>query len=106
MPPVASPGRVAQAGPEPQPIDNARSFWHANLTQSQELQSMTARWTDNEKRLLSQHYHAIGARDLTKLLAGRNESAIFHMAQKIGVKKCHDRLRELGAENVRVRWDK
>jgi hypothetical protein len=63
-------------------------------------------WTDSEKRDISTHYHAIGARDLSKLLVGRSESAIFHMAQKIGVRKSHDRLRELGAENVKRRWDK
>lgn len=64
------------------------------------------RWTEEEKKSVADHYRSVGTRDLQKLLAGRSEKAIFHMAERIGLKKSHERLRELGRENIRLRWDK
>jgi hypothetical protein len=67
---------------------------------------MTRHWTEQEKRYVAQHYPAIGAKKLTELVSNRTEKAIFRMAQHIGVKKSHDRLREVGRENVGRRKDR
>ena len=62
-------------------------------------------WTDSERAQLREHYSCISATNLSKLL-NRSASAIEGRAFKDGLKKSHDRLREMGAENVRKRWDK
>lgn len=67
---------------------------------------MVKHWTHQEKKNIADHYKAIGAKELSKLLVGRSESAIFHMAQKIGLKKSHERLREVGRINVGRRKDR
>lgn len=64
------------------------------------------RWTETEKQHIQAHYSAIGARKLRELLPTRSEMAIMDMASRLGVHKCQDRLREMGRENVNVRWTK
>lgn len=64
------------------------------------------RWTDAERQALSEHYHAVSNRDLTRLLSTRTEKAIERQALRLNVKKCHERLREMGRENIAPRWAK
>ena len=67
---------------------------------------MTSRWTPQDKANLAQHYSAVSAKDLTRLFQGRTESAIFHMAQKLGLDKCQERKAEAGREAVAQRKDR
>lgn len=64
------------------------------------------RWSETEKQHVREHYEAIGARKLRELLPTRSEVSIMDMASRMGLRKCHDRLREMGRENVLVRWSK
>lgn len=63
-------------------------------------------WTETEKQLLRDHYAAIQNARLREILPTRTERAIADMAKRIGYKKCHERLREMGAENIRCRPDR
>ena len=57
-------------------------------------------WTEEEKAVLKSHYANISARDLTKVLQGRSPGAVCDQAERLGLRKSHERLRELGSENV------
>ena len=67
---------------------------------------MPSRWTQQDKANLAQHYSAISAKSLTRLFQGRTESAIFHMARKMGLDKCQERKAEAGREAVACRKDR
>ena len=62
-------------------------------------------WTEGERKQLAEHYSCISAKELTKLL-DRSACAIERRAFKDGLSKSHDRLREMGKENVLIRWNK
>ena len=58
-------------------------------------------WSDSERNALQAHYPAISSKKLSELLQDRSARAISHQAAKLGVKKCQERLREMGRENNR-----
>lgn len=62
------------------------------------------RWTETDKNHLQAHYGAIGADRMAELL-GRTPAAIKEMAWRMDLKKCPERLREMGRENVNRRWN-
>ena len=62
------------------------------------------RWNEREDAHLAEHYRAISARRLSELLPGRTEKAIRRHAEELNLKKCHERLREMGRENIDRRW--
>ena len=59
------------------------------------------RWSNDELHLLEEHYPAISARELTLLLNGRSDEAIKRHANRMGFRKCPERLEEMGRENAR-----
>ena len=62
------------------------------------------RWTESEKEQLKAHYHAISAERMSELL-DRSPAAIKEMAWRMDLKKCQERLAEVGRENIKGRWD-
>lgn len=64
------------------------------------------RWKDEEKAHLLAHYPAISAHRLTEIIPDRSAVAIRNQASRMGIPKCHERLREQGQENVGKRWEK
>lgn len=66
----------------------------------------TQRWNDGEKAHLAAHYPAISAHRLTELIPDRSAVAIRNQASRMGIPKCHERLREQGQENVLKRWER
>lgn len=63
-------------------------------------------WTETERGHLEAHYRAISARDLRALIPNRTEQAIRNQAGRMDLKKCHERLRDMGRENVLRRWER
>lgn len=63
-------------------------------------------WTETENEYLRAHYPAISAQRLREIIPDRTARAIRTHAQQLGIGKCHERLREMGAENIRKRWDR
>ena len=61
-------------------------------------------WSEEEKGHIRSHYQGISNRDLRILLPTRTEQAIREQAMRMGERKCHDRLREMGRENVQRRY--
>lgn len=64
------------------------------------------RWSQSEQQALAAHYPAISAKQLQEILPDRTAKAIITQASKLGVRKCHERLREMGAVNVSMRRDR
>jgi hypothetical protein len=58
-------------------------------------------WSESEIQQLQQHYEAIGNARLTELLSDRTEKAIRQQAHRLGVKKCTERLVQMGHENIK-----
>lgn len=56
-------------------------------------------WTEAEKAHVVAHYAAIKNNDIARLLEGRTEHAIRHVASRMGIKKSPERMQELGREN-------
>lgn len=65
---------------------------------------MRTHWTKEELSALHAHYPAVSAQRLQGLLPDRTVKAIHDQARKMGVGKMHERLREMGRENVSVRY--
>jgi hypothetical protein len=61
-------------------------------------------WTEREKNVLKEHYAFISAERLREAMPGRSPRSIISQAYRMGVKKVHERLREVGRENVSRRW--
>lgn len=61
-------------------------------------------WNADERRSLSEHFSAIDSSRLQHLIEDRSVKAIRDQARRMGLTKCHERLRELGRENVEKRW--
>lgn len=62
-------------------------------------------WTDQEKSHLQAHYPYISAERMRQLIPNRSAREIIKKAQKMGVRKCLDRLKEMGAENISKRYE-
>ncbi len=56
-------------------------------------------WSKREMDTLKAHYPFIPAKQMAQALQGRSVSAIMSMANREELKKCHDRLQEMGREN-------
>lgn len=61
-------------------------------------------WSAQEREHLKAFYPAISAQKLTELITDRSAQAIKQQAHRMDVRKCHERLREMGAENIQKRW--
>lgn len=61
-------------------------------------------WTKGERDALKQHYSAIPTSRLPALLQDRTSAAIRDQAHRMQLKKCEERIREMGRENVLKRW--
>lgn len=69
-----------------------------------EKNSWTA-WTPEEVSHIKQFYPFISGAELANLFDGRHtERSLRDKAWRLGIKKCHDRLRQMGCENVGRRW--
>ena len=62
-------------------------------------------WTDDEKKTLAAHYPAISSTKLTQVFPDRSPGALLDMAQRLGVRKVHERLQEMGRQNLGKRWE-
>lgn len=60
-------------------------------------------WTEMELDLLRRFYSSIPAKLLAQKLR-RSTRSVTCKAHRLGLKKSHERLREMGASNVMVRW--
>lgn len=60
-------------------------------------------WSEMELDLLKRFYPSISARDIARKLH-RTTRAVTCMAHRMGVRKSHERLREMGSSNVLIRW--
>ncbi len=56
-------------------------------------------WKEKEIARLKDHYPFISGKDLTKAFPGRSVRGITTMANRRGLQKCQERLREMGREN-------
>lgn len=63
-------------------------------------------WTPHEKQILKEHYAYIGNHELQEALMLRTTGAIRLQGSRMGLKKAHDRLREMGRENIALRADR
>lgn len=63
-----------------------------------------SRWTERDRELLKAHYPGIGNKRLSELFEGRTDASIRMAASRMDLKKCPDRLREMGRENINRRW--
>lgn len=61
-------------------------------------------WTEMELDLLRQFYESIPAKELARKLR-RSARSVTCRAFRMGLKKSHERLREMGASNVMKRWE-
>jgi hypothetical protein len=62
-------------------------------------------WTEDEKKILQQHYPTISSARLAEGFPGRSPGALIDMAQRLGLRKVHERLQEMGRENLGKRWE-
>lgn len=63
-----------------------------------------APWTKSEHEQLAAFYPFVSAQKLQKLLPDRTPRAICKHAFDLGIKKCHERIREKAHENISQRW--
>jgi hypothetical protein len=62
---------------------------------------MTKRiWSEEEKKIVREHYPNLDTKRLAEALPGRSAGAIHDIAGRLGVKKTPDRLREMGGQNT------
>lgn len=66
----------------------------------------THRWSEEEKKTLRDHYAYISNEDLSKALPGRTARSLNDCAQRMGLKKSQDRLREMAQANISKRKDR
>ena len=66
----------------------------------------TRAWSDDEKKILQQPYPAIDGDKLKKAFPGRSIGAIMDKAHRLGVKKAHERMQEMGRQNFGKRWER
>lgn len=64
------------------------------------------RWTDLEVQHLRDHYPGIDTERLRELLPNRSRMSIRSKACYMGIKKCPEKVAEIGRVNVMKRWDK
>jgi hypothetical protein len=63
-------------------------------------------WSEDEKKTLARHYPAISYTKLSQAFPGRSPGAIMDMAHRLGVRKLHERMQEMGRQNMGSRWEK
>ena len=57
------------------------------------------RWSESEVKQLREHYRFISSKKLPEAYDGRSYDSIRTKALRLGLKKTHDRMREMGVEN-------
>ena len=63
------------------------------------------RWTREEVAVLRRLYRAHSNAEIAKLL-GRKTSSVVFKGHRLGLSKGARRLKEMGQENIRIRWGK
>lgn len=63
------------------------------------------RWTEAEISTLRELYPHIPNKQVARSI-GRSVTSVVCRAQRMGLRKTPERLREMGLENVRGRWDR
>lgn len=58
------------------------------------------RWSEDEKKILQEHYRDINTRRLAEALPSRTPGAIHDMAGRLGLRKSEERLKEMGMRLV------
>lgn len=61
-------------------------------------------WESKETDILKKHYAHVSNLDLSRALDGRSPRAILSQANRMGLAKHPERLREVGKENMAKRW--
>lgn len=61
-------------------------------------------WNDEEADIVRKHYAHVSNADLSRVLPGRSPRAILSHANRLGLQKHPERLREVGRENMEKRW--
>jgi hypothetical protein len=62
------------------------------------------RWTKEEVSTLKRLYRTNSNADIAKVL-GRKVSSVVFKAHRLGLSKGAQRLKQMGRENIRKRWD-
>ena len=62
------------------------------------------RWTKEEVSLLRRLYRTHSNAEIAQIL-GRKVSSVVFKGHRLGLSKGARRLREMGRENIRLRWD-
>lgn len=79
-----------------------------NLRNKKKSKSRTARvrprWTKEEVNLLRRLYRTHGNAEIAQIL-GRKVSSVVFKGHRLGLSKGARRLKEMGRENIRKRWD-
>ena len=52
------------------------------------------RWTEDERRVVREHYPDLDTKRLTEVLPDRSVGSIYDQAGRMGLKKSYERLRE------------
>lgn len=61
-------------------------------------------WNSKEADIVRKHYPHVSNADLARALPGRSPRAILSHANRMGLLKHPERLREVGKENMAKRW--
>ncbi len=60
-------------------------------------------WTEDEKKIVREHYPNLETKRLEAALPGRSAGAIHDMAGRLGVRKSPERLKEMAMRMVEAR---
>lgn len=56
------------------------------------------RWTEDERRVVREHYGDLNTKRLTEALPDRSVGSIYDQAGRMGLKKSDERIREMANE--------
>jgi len=75
-----------------------------NKTTKAKSYRVRPRWTKEEVSLLRRLYRTHSNAEIAEIL-GRKVSSVVFKGHRLGLSKGARRLREMGRENIRCRWD-
>jgi hypothetical protein len=78
-------------------------FRNANTSKAR-VHQVRPRWTKAEVSALKRLYRSHSNSDIAKVL-GRKVSSVVFKGHRLGLSKGVRRLREMGQENIRMRWE-
>lgn len=86
-------------------IEAVRDRAAARERPKEERPKKKPRWTEDELMRLRELYPDHANIDVARAL-GRTEKAVVSQAYQMGVRKTPERLRQMGRDNVRKRWER